>query len=304
MPKALITGANGQDATYLAELLLSKGYEVYGTLRRSVNKNLDNIPKEVNILWATLENYASLYKVIQKVQPDELYHLAAQSFVTNSFEDEFSTMSTNINGTHYILNSCKEVVPKCKIYFAGTSEMFGNQPEPQTERSLMTPVSPYGISKLTGFNLCNYYREAYRMFISCGILFNHESPRRGKEFVTRKICEAAKNKKKVTLGNLQARRDWGFAEDFVEAMWMMLQHTTPEDFVIATGEAHSVREFADLAYSQKGLDYRKYVVSDKVLYRPNELHQLRGCSLQAEYELGWKPKTPFKKLVQLMMNEN
>jgi GDPmannose 4,6-dehydratase len=294
MPKALITGANGQDATYLAELLLSKGYKVYGTLRRSVNKNLDNIPKEVNILWATLENYASLYKVVNQVKPDEVYHLAAQSFVTNSFEDEFSTMSTNINGTHYMLNACKEIVPQCKFYFAGTSEMFGNQPAPQGIDTPMQPVSPYGISKLAGFNLCKYYRDAFKMFVCTGILFNHESPRRGKEFVTKKICRAAKNYEKVSLGNLEAKRDWGYAKDSVEYMWKMLQTKKPTDQVVATGETHSVREFAELAYSHKGMFYKDYVLVDPKFYRPNELHVLVGKS-------DFKPKTTFKQLIQIMM---
>ena len=301
MPKALISGLSGQDASYLVELLLSKGYIVYGTLRRSVNKDLkyiDHLP--VYRYWATLENYASIYKVVQAVKPDEVYHLAAQSFVTNSFEDEFSTMSANINGTHHILNACKEIVPNCKFYFAGTSEMFGNQPSPQTLKTPLHPVSPYGISKLAGYNLCNYYRDAYNMFICTGILFNHESPRRGKEFVTQKIAQAAKNKQTVHLGNLEARRDWGFAGDYVEAMWLMLRPAIVNDYVIATGVTHSVREFAELAYRLVGLDYRDYVIEDKTFYRPNELHELRGDNTYNVY-IGWKPKTTFEQLVEMMV---
>ena len=299
--RALITGINGQDASYLAELLLSKGYEVHGTLRRTTNKNLDNIKKlKLNIHWATLENYGSLYKVIQKVKPQQVYHLAAQSFVTNSFEDEFSTMSTNINGTHYILSAVKEIVPKCRFYFAGSSEMFGNQPSPQNEFTPMTPVSPYGISKLTGYHLCNYYRDTFKMFICTGIMFNHESPRRGIEFVTRKICEAAKRKEQVYLGNLDAKRDWGYAKDYVKAMWWMLHTNTPRDFVIATGQTHTVREFAELAYKQVGLDYKKYVIINSEFYRPNELHELRGDSSQAKI-FGWRPETSFEQLIEIMM---
>jgi len=295
MPKALISGVNGQDGSYLAEFLLSKGYEVHGTLRRSVNKNLDNIKGlDIKTHWATLENYASLYKAVKDSMPDEVYHLAAQSFVTNSFEDEFSTMSTNIHGTHYMLNICKEIIPKCRFFFAGTSEMFGNQETPQGINTPMSPVSPYGISKLAGYNLCKYYRDAFKMFICCGIMFNHESPRRGVEFVTQKICLAAKRKEKVKLGNLDAKRDWGYAGDYVETMWMILQHPIWLDCVIATGKTHSVREFAELAYAYVGLNYKDYVVVDPCLYRPNELHILRGDSC-------YKTKTTFNKLVELMM---
>jgi GDPmannose 4,6-dehydratase len=297
--RALITGLSGMDAYYLTKFLKSKGYEVHGTLRRTVNQRVEDIKKlRVKIHWATLENYASLYKVIQEVKPKQVYHLAAQSFVTNSFEDEFSTMSTNINGTHYLLNACKEIVPDCRFYFAGTSEMFGNHTHTQNEETPMYPVSPYGISKLAGFNLCKYYRDAFRMFISTGILFNHESPRRGKEFVTQKICLAAKNRQKVRLGNINVKRDWGYAGDYVEVMWEMLTKDKPEDRVVATGETHSVREFAELAYRCVGLDYEKYVEIDKKLFRPNELYSLRGKSiLYPDY----KPKTTFEQLVKLMM---
>lgn len=298
--KALITGITGQDASYLAELLLDKGYEVHGTARR-VSGRSNRIPNGAIVHYATLENYGSLYRAVEKVKPDEIYHLAAQSFVTNSFEDEFSTMSMNIHGTHYMLNAAKEIVPKAKFYFAGTSEMFGNATEPQDEETPMHPVSPYGISKLACYNLCHYYRDAFKMFISCGILFNHESPRRGDEFVTKKICNFAKKKQKVLLGNLEARRDWGHARDYVEAMWLMLQHDVPDDFVVATGITHSVGELAELAYKEAGLDYKDYVGVDPKFYRANELHFLRGDARKALDCLGWKPKVKFKDLIKEMM---
>jgi GDPmannose 4,6-dehydratase len=304
MSKALITGITGQDASYLTELLLSKGYEVHATYRRTSKQNFSNVKNIIDKLKlhsATLENYGSIYKVVNKVKPDEVYHLAAQSYVANSFEDEFSTMSTNIHGTHYILNSVKEICPHSKFYFAGTSEMFGNAPEPQNEQTPMHPVSPYGISKLACLNLCHYYKRAYQMFIACGILFNHESPRRGDEFVTKKITNAAKKKLIVRLGNLEARRDWGYAGDYVKAMWMMLQHHEPDDFVIATGETHSVKDFCKEAYGEKWSDY---VEVDQEFYRPNELHVLRGDSSKAYAVLGWKPTVSFKQLVRMMMDEN
>lgn len=304
--KALITGITGQDASYLAELLLSKDYEVHGTFRRTSRLNMQNIKgciKDLILHSATMENYGSIWKVINKVKPDEIYHLAAQSFVTNSFEDEFSTMQSNINGTHYVLNSMKEIVPKSKLYFAGTSEMFGNMPEPQDEYTPMQPVSPYGISKLACYNLCKYYREAFKLFICVGILFNHESPRRGDEFVTKKIINAVKNKEKVKLGNLGARRDWGYAKEYVQAMHLMLQQPTPEDYVIATGVTRTVGEFAELAYRTAGLNWQEYVEVDPNFYRPNELHTLRGDSRKAETFLGWRAKTDVPKLVEVMLNE-
>ena len=301
--RALITGADGQDASYLAELLLSKGYEVHGTYRRSVGFSKRYIPKDVILHSATMENYGSIYKAINKVKPDEVYHLAAQSYVANSFEDEFSTMASNIHGTHYVLNACKEIIPLSNIYFAGTSEMFGNQVDPQDEFTLMEPVSPYGISKLACYNLCKYYRQAYMMYICCGILFNHESPRRGDEFVTKKICNAAKRKEMVILGNLDAKRDWGYAGDYVEAMYAMMQEHDPDDYVIATGETHTVREFAELAYRHMGLNYQEYVITDPKFFRANELHTLRGCADKAKLILNWEPKTNFKQLVERMMTE-
>lgn len=307
MPKALISGLTGQDGSYLAELLLDKGYEVHGIVRRVANKdycNIEHIIAKLKLHSATLESYASLYNVINEVKPDEFYHLAAQTFVKDSFEDEFSTMAININGTHYVFNAIKEIIPTCKIYYAGSSEMYGNiLITPQEEFTPFRPVSPYGISKLAGYYLAQFYNHAFNMFIACGILFNHESPRRGKEFVTRKITEAAKRKEKVALGNLEARRDWGFAGDYVKAMWLMLQQREPEDFVIATGETHSVREFAELAYKLVGLDYKDYVITDSKFYRPNELNVLQGDYTKALTLLDWQPQVRFEELVRMMIED-
>jgi GDPmannose 4,6-dehydratase len=244
--------------------------------------------------------------VIEKVRPDECYHLAAQSFVSYSFEDEFSTMNTNAGGTHAVLSCIKDLAPACRFYFAGSSEMFGVAPEsPQNERTPFYPRSSYGISKLAGFHLTRNYREAYGLHASSGILFNHESPRRGHEFVTRKITGAVARIKrgaqeKLVLGNLDARRDWGFAGDYVRAMWLMLQEETPDDYVIATGKTHSVREFAELAFGRAGLDWRQHVATDPRLYRPAEIHELRGDAGKARARLGWDPTLAFPDLVALM----
>ena len=258
---ALITGITGQDGSYLAEFLLNKGYEVHGIVRRSANENklskysrINHILKDLNIHLASLESYASLFDVINKTKPNELYHLAAQSFVKDSFEDEFSTLNSNINGTHYILSAIKKLVLKQNFIFAASSEMFGKVlTSPQNENTPFYPRSPYAISKVTGFDLTRNYREAYNIFAVSGILFNHESPRRGFEFVTRKISLAVakiKNKlqNELVLGNLQSKRDWGYAKDYVEAMWLMLQENDPEDFVIGTGVTKSIEDFAKLAF--------------------------------------------------------
>ena len=239
--------------------------------------------------------------------PDECYHLASQSFVSYSFEDEFSTMNTNINGTHNLLSAVRELAPACRFYFAGSSEMFGKVDEvPQTERTRFHPRSAYGISKVAGFELTRNYREAYGLHASSGILFNHESPRRGYEFVTRKITAgvaaiAAGKQKGLRLGNLEARRDWGFAPEYVEAMWLMVGQDQPDDYVICTGETHSVREFAEAAFAAAGLDYRDHVVVDQQLHRPAEVDLLVGNAEKAERRLGWRSKTPFLSLVRLMV---
>ncbi len=317
MKRALITGITGQDGSYLAELLLKQGYEVHGLVRRVALEDARHrlsrilpIRDQLHLHAASLESFPSLYSAVNQIQPDELYHLAAQSFVSYSFDDSFSTFRTNIDGTHYVLESVKQAAPRCKVYFAGSSEMFGNASEsPQSEVTKFSPRSPYGISKVTGFDLSRNYREAYGMFVASGILFNHESPRRGFEFVTRKITShVARIKKglidKLPLGNLDAQRDWGFAGDYVVAMWQMLQQPKPSDYVIATGETHSVREFCEIAFSHVGLDWQKHVVVDPDFYRPAEIHQLIGDSSRARQELGWSPTTTFPELVRSMVDHD
>jgi GDPmannose 4,6-dehydratase len=248
--------------------------------------------------------------VISQHQFDECYHLAAQSFVAESFADGFSTMNTNINGTHYMLAALRELQPACKFYFAGSSEMFGKVREvPQKESTPFHPRSPYGISKVAGFDLTRNYREAYGMFCVSGILFNHESPRRGFEFVTRKITSGVariKNgaQKELCLGNLEARRDWGHAKDYVRAMHLMLQHDQPDDFVVATGQSHTVREFCEMAFAEAGLDYKDYVIQDKQFYRPAEIESLIGDPTRARTELGWQPEFDFRSLVKDMVRND
>lgn len=312
--QALITGITGQDGSYLAELLLSKGYEVHGIVRRVALEDSEHrlsrilsILDRVKLHAASLESYASIHQVIQKVCPDECYHLAAQSFVSYSFDDEFSTLNTNINGTHYLLATIKNVVPKCRFYFAASSEMFGKaEVMPQNEMTHFHPRSSYGISKVAGFELTRNYREAYGLHASSGILFNHESPRRGFEFVTRRITSGiarilAGKAKKLQLGNLDAKRDWGHARKYVEAMWQILQQPVPDDYVIATGETHSVREFAEIAFSFAGLDYRDYVVPDPQLFRPSEVTVLCGDASKARKTWGWSYSIPFKDMVYEML---
>lgn len=313
--KALITGIAGQDGSYLAEFLLSKGYEVHGIVRRVAIEDpeyrlwrIRHILEKITVHPGSLESYASLFKAVEKIKPDECYHLAAQSFVSYSFQDEFSTLNTNINGTHFLLSALKEKAPKCKIYFAASSEMFGHAKEtPQNENTPFYPRSPYGISKVAGFDLTRNYREAYNLFACSGICFNHESPRRGFEFVTRKISNAVANiklgrAKELKLGNLDAKRDWGFAEDYVKAMWLMLQKAKPEDYVIATGEAHSVKEFVKLAFDCAGLNWKKYTIIDKSFYRPAEVNILKGDFSRAKKRLKWKPTVTFEGLVKMMVN--
>jgi GDPmannose 4,6-dehydratase len=315
--RALITGITGQDGSYLAELLLSKGYEVHGIVRRVALEDPENRLKrllpvlpQLKLHSASLESYASLHQVVGKAMPCECYHLAAQSFVSYSFDDEFSTLQANINGTHYLLAVLKNLVPSCRVYFAGSSEMFGKADEvPQTEITRFHPRSTYGISKVAGFELTRNYREAYQMHASSGILFNHESPRRGFEFVTRKITAgvariAAGKSRELRLGNLDAKRDWGHAREYVEAMWMMLQQPAPDDYVVATGETHSVREFAEMAFGCVGLDYANYVVPDPELYRPSEVTILEGDASKAHRVLGWRHKTGFQELVREMVSND
>jgi len=314
MKRALITGITGQDGSYLAELLLGKGYEVHGIVRRVAIEDPEHrlwrilhLKDRVTLHAASLESLPSIYRVFQAVKPDECYHLAAQSFVAYSFEDEFSTLNANINGTHYVLAALRDCAPGCRFYFAASSEMFGKVAQvPQTETTPFHPRSAYGISKVAGFDLTRNYREAYGIKASSGILYNHESPRRGFEFVTRKITSnAARIKlglaKEVRLGNLDARRDWGHAREYVRAMWMMLQQEDPDDYVIATGEQHTVREFAEAAFSHAGLDYRDYVVVDPQFIRPADVDTLLGDATKAKQRLGWSYQVKFKELVQEMV---
>ena len=315
--KGLITGITGQDGSYLAEHLLDLGYEVHGLVRRVAMEDpqrrftrIEHVLDKVTLHPASLESYPSIFHVISRNQFDECYHLAAQSFVAESFADGFSTMSTNINGTHYMLAALRELQPQCRFYFAGSSEMFGKAREvPQKETTPFHPRSPYGISKVAGFDLTRNYREAYGMFCVSGILFNHESPRRGFEFVTRKITAAVARikaglQKDLRLGNLEARRDWGHAKDYVRAMHLMLQQDTPDDLVVASGESHSVRQFCELAFGQADLDYRDYVVQDDRFYRPAEVESLIGDATKARSVLGWTPDYDFESLVKEMVSND
>ena len=314
---ALITGITGQDGSYLAELLLTKGYSVHGIVRRVALEDkthriwrIKNILNDVNLHAASLENYASIFKIIQKIKPDEVYHLAAQSYVAYSFEDEFSTFNTNINGTHYMLSAVSGFSNKLKFYFAGSSEMFGKvQKTTQDENTPFHPRSAYGISKVTGYHLTKNYREAYKLHASSGILFNHESPRRGFEFVTRKISHAAARikkglQKKLKLGNINAKRDWGHAQDYVKAMWLMIQQDNPGDYVIGTGIENSVKDFAKKAFKHVGLNYKDHIVIDKSLMRPSDVNALLANYSKAKKILKWKPEVSFDDLVKCMVESD
>jgi len=315
--KALITGITGQDGSYLAEHLLALGYEVHGLVRRvaleAPERRVERITQildQVTLHAASLESYPSIFNVVSHHDFDECYHLAAQSFVAESFADGFSTMNTNINGTHYVLAALRELNPNCRFYFAGSSEMFGNVSEvPQKETTLLQPRSPYGISKVAGFHLTRNYREAYGLFGVSGILFNHESPRRGFEFVSRKITSTVARIKlglasELRLGNLDAKRDWGHAVDYVRAMHMMLQQPQADDYVIATGETHSVRELCEVAFAEVDLDYKGFVRIDERFYRPAEVDLLVGDASKAKRVLGWEPTYTFRELVREMVRED
>jgi GDPmannose 4,6-dehydratase len=315
--RALITGITGQDGSYLAEHLLGLGYEVHGLVRRVALEDparrfarIEHILDRLTLHPASLESYPSIFHVYSKNEFDECYHLAAQSFVAESFADGFSTMNTNINGTHYMLAALRELQPNCRFYFAGSSEMFGKvQAVPQNETTSFHPRSPYGISKVAGFDLTRNYREAYGMYCVSGILFNHESPRRGYEFVTRKITSTVARLKsglatELRLGNLDAKRDWGHAVDYIRAMHLMLQQPEPDDYVVGSGETHSVREFCELAFAQVGLDYREYVKIDPNLQRPAEVDLLIGDATKARRELGWSPTRTFVDLVKEMVSSD
>jgi len=308
---ALITGITGQDGSYLAEFLLAKGYKVHGIVRRVALEDethrlwrIRKILNKVVLHAGSLESYASLFNIILKIEPDEVYHLAAQSYVGYSFEDEFSTFNMNINGTHYILSAVKEfAASKVRFYFAASSEMFGKVKEiPQNENTPFHPRSAYGISKATGYHLVRNYREAYQLHASSGILFNHESPRRGFEFVTRKISYGVARikkglQKKLKLGNINAKRDWGHAQDYVKAMWLMLQQNKPDDYVVGTGKEHSVKDFAEKAFKHVGLNYKDHIIIDNKLIRPSEVDSLKANYSKAKKKLKWEPKVSFNNLV-------
>lgn len=317
MKKALITGITGQDGSYLAELLLAKGYYVYGLIRRSSSFNtgrIDHIyedPHQPNVTlklaYGDLNDGSSLNRIIRTIQPDEIYHLGSQSHVRVSFEIPEYTGEITGMGTIRLLEAIRETGIRTKFYNASSSEMFGSAPPPQNESTPFLPRSPYAAAKAFAHWMTVNYREGYGLFACNGILFNHESPRRGETFVTRKITKAVARIKlgkqeKLFLGNLEAKRDWGFAGDYVEAMWQMLQLDEPGDFVIATGESHSVREFLELAFGYVGLDWRGFVEIDPRYYRPTEVDVLQGDASKASRVLGWKPKVRFRELVQMMVN--
>ncbi len=314
-PKALITGISGQDGSYLAELLLSKNYEVHGQVLRT---ELDDprrslwriypLLDRITLYPASIESFPTLFRIIERVKPDECYHLAAQSFVSYSFDDEFAIFNTNINGTHYLISTLKEIAPQCRFFFAASAEVFGRATiTPQNELTPFHPRSPYGITKVAGYNLTTYYRENHKMFACSAILYNHESPRRGYEFVARKITRGAAQIKlglaqDLHLGNLDSIRDWGFAGDYVEAEWRMLQQDQPTDYVIASGKGHSVRDLCQLSFSHLGLDYQNFVVFNQRFYAPSEAVPLIGDAARARQELGWTPKVSFEEMIAMMVD--
>lgn len=318
--KAFITGISGQDGSYLAEFLLEKGYEVWGLLRRhSVPENqtsrLDKVGifdhSNMHLVYGDLLDMPSLLHILREVQPNEIYNLAAQSHVRVSYDQPAFTTMADANGVLNLLEAARVVSPKSRIYQAGSSEMFGNEFDEdgyRRETTLMRPVSPYACAKLYAYNLCRVYRSSYDMFISNGILFNHESPRRGLNFVTNKIVDGACKIKRgemdtLALGNLNATRDWGHAKDYVKAMWLMLQHHTPGDYVCAMGQSHSVRELCDYVFSYLGLDYRDHIKTDPKYFRPTELTDLKGDCSKLKNELGWSPTYTFESMLQEMIEE-
>jgi GDPmannose 4,6-dehydratase len=314
--KALITGITGQDGSYLAELLLEKGYEVYGVVRRSSSFNTERLEGiyqdphtqdyRLRLVYGDLDDASGLANIVKRVAPDEVYNLGAQSHVRVSFDMPEYTASTVAMGTLRLLEAVRELGSQCRFYQASSSEMFGSAPPPQNETTAFQPRSPYACAKVFAHQLCQNYRDAYGLHISCGILFNHESERRGIPFVTRKITRAAARikhglDKKLFLGNLDAKRDWGYAKDYVEAMWLMMQQDTPDDYVIATGESHSVRECLDVAFGVLGLDWREYVELDPRYLRPTEVDHLHGDASKARDKLGWKPRVGFRELIERMV---
>jgi GDPmannose 4,6-dehydratase len=311
MKRALITGITGQDGSYLAEFLLRKGYEVFGMVRRASTENferIEHIRSRIQLCQADLLDQLSLIELMRDTKPHEVYNLASQSFVPTSWNQPTLTGEFTALGVTKMLEAVKLVDPKIRFYQASSSEMFGQVREtPQSESTPFYPRSPYGVAKVYGHFITINYRESYNLFCVSGILFNHESPRRGKEFVTRKITDAVariklKRAKELRLGNLEAQRDWGFAGDYVKAMWLMLQQSKPDDYVIATGKSHTVREFVEIAFKHVKLDWEKYVVVDKAFFRPAEVHTLRGNADKAMKKLGWKPEVSFKELVTMMVD--
>jgi GDPmannose 4,6-dehydratase len=311
MPKALITGITGQDGSYLAEHLLAKGYEVIGVVRRTSHhsyERIDHLIPRVRIVAADLLDQHSLTMVVQEVQPDEVYNLAAQSFVPTSFSQPVLTGEFTALGVTRILEAVRLACPTARFYQASSSEMFGKVVStPQDERTPFYPRSPYGVAKLYGHWITVNYRESYGLYAVSGILFNHESPRRGMEFVTRKVTDAVARIKlgqaaEVRLGNLDAKRDWGFAGDYVDAMWRMLQAPTPQDYVVGTGETHSVRELVEVAFAHVGLDWQQHVIVDPQFYRPAEVDLLIADPTRIRTELGWRPEVTFQRLIEMMVD--
>lgn len=308
MKRALITGITGQDGSYLAEFLLSKGYKVFGLIRRTSQEsteNIDHILKDITLLDGDLLDQGSLNRAVFEAVPDEIYNLAAQSFVGSSFVQPTFTAEVTGLGALRLFEAARLLNPKAKIYQASSSEMFGDQTGQLNEESLLKPRSPYGSAKLFAHSTANNYREAYDMFICCGILFNHESPRRGQQFVTMKIAQAAKkiaagHQSSLQLGNIQAERDWGDSRDYVRAMWLMLQQDKPDDYVIATGETHSVKEVLELAFGAHDLNWQDYVEIDQREIRPSDISLLWGDSSKAQRVLGWKPEISFKQMIREM----
>jgi len=311
--RALITGITGQDGSYLANFLLTKGYDVYGIVRRSSTETFEriaHIQDRITLIQADLTDQVSMIEAIQTANPCEVYNLAAQSFVPTSWKQPILTGDVTALGVTRVLEAIRVVNPSIRFYQASSSEMFGKVKEtPQTETTPFHPRSPYGVAKVYGHMITVNYRESYNIFACCGILFNHESPRRGLEFVTRKIthgvaCIVHGLKKELLLGNMEAKRDWGFAGDYVEAMWLMLQQNEPDDYVIASEETHSVQEFCEIAFSHVGLDWKKYVKTDKQFYRPAEVNLLLGNASRAKTKLGWKKRHSFEDLVQMMVDSD
>jgi GDPmannose 4,6-dehydratase len=314
LPKVLITGISGQDGSYLAELLLNQGYEVHGLVRRAAleepHKKLWRIfpiINDITLHTGSLESHTGLFEVVRNVEPDYIYHLGAMSFVSYEFEDEYHTLTTNLGSTHTLLSAVQKFIPECKFYFAASSEMFGlSQTAPQSEETPFNPRSVYGISKLAGFHLCKAFRENKGLYTSSGILFNHESPRRGGEYVTQKIVSQAVaikrgQVKELRLGNLDAKRDWGHAKDYVVAMQKMTELEKADDFVISSGITHSVRDFCQKAFACLDLNYRDYVVSDPLFFRPSEKIPLCGDNSKAKKILGWAPTHSFNSIIEEMI---